>query len=101
MRRTIQDRRRDDTRRESIVRGGGGETGAADSSTVAAAVETNATAPAEPPTVPPPVVFQIRTPNLRFKGQRAGVTFADGVGRTSDPAAADACRAMGYTVESL
>lgn len=45
--------------------------------------------------------WEIRVPTPGFRGERAGVKFAESVGRTSDPAAAAACRALGYQVTEL
>lgn len=57
----------------------------------------------EPRTVYPDTAgrFEIRTPNPEFKGVRHNVQFVDGVGRTDDPARAEAMRELGYEVKEL
>ena len=46
----------------------------------------------------PDVRFEVRTPNAGFHGERAGVTFKEGVGFTDSEAAAHDCRGFGYRV---
>jgi hypothetical protein len=42
--------------------------------------------------------YKIVTPNPNFTGERAGVVITCGSGVTRDPAVADECRRMGYSI---
>ena len=57
-----------------------------------------AAAAAELPPAKPEPRFEIRTPAAAFRGERAGVKFMEGIGRTNDEAAAGACLGFGYDV---
>lgn len=48
-----------------------------------------------------PTRYEVRTPNARFTGVRAGLAFRDGRAVTRDAAAAAECRALGYAVKEL
>jgi len=47
------------------------------------------------------MTYIIRTPNPDFAGIRAGLNFRHGRAETDDPAIADYCRTLGYTIEQV